>query len=87
MRRSRPPDHNQFTQLSADYPAKKQQLVWFRRRLSGRKSENLLDVDPELQGNLLSDLFSWTEIGAKRIGVIQSLLVTCRCRVSPPAPA
>jgi hypothetical protein len=29
-------------------------------------------------------LFAWTEIGAERIGLIQSLLVTCRlCGVDP----
>ena len=29
-------------------------------------------------------LFAWTEIGAKRIGVIQSLLVTCRLQGVDP---
>ena len=43
-------------QLSADLAAVKQQLDWFKRQLFGRKSEKRLDVDPAVQGNLLSAL-------------------------------
>ena len=34
----------------------KQQLDWFKRQLFGEKSEKRLDVDPGVQGNLLSGL-------------------------------
>jgi len=43
-------------QLSADLASVKQQLDWFKRQLFGRKSEKRLDVDPAVQGNLLSAL-------------------------------
>ena len=43
-------------QLSADLATVKQQLDWFKRQLFGRKSEQRLDVDPAIQGNLLSAL-------------------------------
>ena len=43
-------------QLNADLAAVKQQLDWFKRQLFGRKSEKRLDVDPAVQGNLLSAL-------------------------------
>ena len=43
-------------QLSADLAAVKQQLDWFKRQLFGRKSEKRLDIDPAIQGNLLSAL-------------------------------
>jgi transposase len=43
-------------QLSADLAAVKQQLDWFKRQLFGSKSEKRLDVDPAIQGNLLSAL-------------------------------
>ena len=42
--------------LSADLASVKQQLDWFKRQLFGRKSEKCLDVDPAVQGNLLSAL-------------------------------
>ena len=42
--------------LSADSAGLKQQLDWFKRQLFGRKSEKRLDVDPAVQGNLLSAL-------------------------------
>ena len=43
-------------QLSADLASVKQQLDWFSRQLFGRKSEKRLDVDPAVQGTLLSAL-------------------------------
>jgi transposase len=43
-------------QLSADLAAVKQQLEWFKRQLFGAKSERRLDIDPAIQGNLLSAL-------------------------------
>ena len=43
-------------QLSADLAAMKQQLDWFKRQLFGRKSEKRLEVDPAVQGSLLSAL-------------------------------
>ena len=43
-------------QLSADLAAMKQQLEWFKRQLFGRKSEKRLEVDPAVQGSLLSAL-------------------------------
>ena len=43
-------------QLSADLASVKQQLDWFKRQLFGRKSEKRLDIDPAVQGNLLSAL-------------------------------
>ena len=43
-------------QLSADLAAVKQQLDWFKRQLFGRKSEKRLQVDPIVQGSLLSAL-------------------------------
>ena len=43
-------------QLSADLAAMKQQLEWFKRQLFGRKSEKRLEVDPAIQGSLLSAL-------------------------------
>jgi transposase len=42
--------------LQADHTALKQQLDWFKRQLFGRKSEQRLEVDPAVQGNLLSAL-------------------------------
>jgi len=42
--------------LSADYTTLKQQLDWFKRQLFGSKSEKRLDIDPAIQGNLLSSL-------------------------------
>ena len=42
--------------LTADLAAATQQLDWFKRQLFGRKSEKRLDVDPAIQGNLLSAL-------------------------------
>jgi transposase len=42
--------------LKADHAALKQQLDWFKRQLFGRKSEKRLDVDPAVQGTLLSAL-------------------------------
>ena len=42
--------------LTADYAALKQQVEWFKRQLFGVKSEKRLDVDPVIQGNLLSAL-------------------------------
>ena len=42
--------------LKADHAALKQQLDWFKRQLFGRKSEKRLEVDPAVQGNLLSAL-------------------------------
>ncbi len=42
--------------LTADHAALKQQLDWFKRQLFGSKSEKRLDVDPAVQGNLLSAL-------------------------------
>ena len=29
-------------------------------------------------------MFSWTEMGAKHIGIVQSLLVTCRLHLIDP---
>ena len=43
-------------QLSADLASVKQQLDWFKRQLFGVKSEKRLDIDPAVQGNLLSAL-------------------------------
>jgi transposase len=42
--------------LTAQVEAMKQQLDWFKRQLFGEKSEKRLDVDPGVQGNLLSGL-------------------------------
>jgi len=42
--------------LTADNAAMKQQLDWFKRQLFGTKSEKRLDVDPAIQGDLLSAL-------------------------------
>lgn len=42
--------------LTADNAALKQQVEWFKRQLFGVKSEKRLDVDPAIQGNLLSAL-------------------------------
>ena len=42
--------------LTADNAALKQQLDWFQRQLFGTKSEKRLDVDPPIQGSLLSAL-------------------------------
>ena len=42
--------------LRADHAALKQHLDWFKRQLFGRKSEKRLEVDPAVQGNLLSAL-------------------------------
>lgn len=43
-------------ELSVELAALKQQLDWFKRQLFGRKSEKRLDIDPAVQGNLLSGL-------------------------------
>ena len=45
-----------FAALKADHAALKQQLEWFKRQLFGRKSEKRLEVDPAVQGSLLSAL-------------------------------
>lgn len=45
-----------LTSLSADYDSLKQQLDWLKRQLFGEKSEKRLDIDPAIQGNLLSGL-------------------------------
>ena len=42
--------------LQADHAALKQQLDWLKRQLFGRKSEKRQEVDPAIQGNLLSAL-------------------------------
>lgn len=42
--------------LTADNTVLKQQLDWFKRQLFGVKSEKRLDIDPAIQGNLLSAL-------------------------------
>ena len=42
--------------LNAELVAVKQQLDWFKRQLFGVKSEKRLDIDPAVQGNLLSAL-------------------------------
>ena len=42
--------------LSAELAAMKQQLDWFKRQLFGEKSEKRLDIDPAVQGDLLSVL-------------------------------
>jgi transposase len=45
-----------FTAATAELESLKQQLDWFKRQLFGRKSEKRLDIDPAVQGNLLSGL-------------------------------
>ncbi len=45
-----------LSSLSADYDNLKQQLDWLKRQLFGEKSEKRLDIDPAVQGNLLSQL-------------------------------
>ena len=45
-----------YTVLSNDFAALKQQLEWFKRQLFGEKSEKRLDLDPAVQGNLLAQL-------------------------------
>jgi transposase len=42
--------------LSSDVAALRQQLDWFKRQLFGRKSEQRLDIDPAIQGDLLAAL-------------------------------
>jgi transposase len=46
----------QMATLIQDNTVLKQQLDWFKRQLFGAKSEKRLDVDPAVQGNLLSAL-------------------------------
>jgi len=46
----------QPTLLSCDYDNLKHQLDWLKRQLFGEKSEKRLDIDPAIQGNLLSAL-------------------------------
>lgn len=46
----------QFADLASHCAALKQQLDWFKRQLFGEKSEQRLDVDPAVQGNLLAAL-------------------------------
>jgi transposase len=47
---------SQMATLIQDNTALKQQLDWFKRQLFGSKSEKRLEVDPAVQGNLLSVL-------------------------------
>ena len=42
--------------LRTDYTALKHQLDWLKRQLFGRKSEKRLEIDPAVQGDLLSAL-------------------------------
>jgi len=44
------------TSLKEQNHALQQQLEWFKRQLFGSKSEKRLDIDPAVQGNLLSAL-------------------------------
>lgn len=46
----------QLTTLTEANAALKQQLDWFKRQLFGNTSEKRLDIDPLVQGNLLSAL-------------------------------
>lgn len=46
----------QLTTLTEDNAALKRQLDWFKRQLFGATSEKRLDIDPAMQGNLLSAL-------------------------------
>ena len=43
-------------QLVSELAAVKHQLDWLKRQLFGEKSEKRLDIDPAVQGNLLSAL-------------------------------
>jgi transposase len=45
-----------LTSLSCDYDNLKHQLDWLKRQLFGEKSEKRLEIDPAVQGNLLSAL-------------------------------
>jgi transposase len=46
----------EYEALQAQVQSLTSQLDWFKRQLFGRKSEKRLDVDPAVQGNLLSAL-------------------------------
>jgi transposase len=46
----------EYEDLQAQVQSLTSQLDWFKRQLFGRKSEKRLDVDPAVQGNLLSAL-------------------------------
>jgi transposase len=45
-----------FAAVNAELDSLKHQLDWFKRQLFGRKSEKRLDIDPAVQGSLLTGL-------------------------------